>query len=86
VEGDVYYCVVGTPYIYATVGGLDVNDSLNVLDTNGNEINGLYAVGEDCLGCLMSEENCYVTFGGGAQGWAMTSGYCVGKILGERLG
>lgn len=86
VEGDVYYCVVGTPYIYATVGGLDVNESLNVLDTEGNEINGLYAAGEDCLGCLMSEENCYVTFGGAAQGWAVTSGYCLGKILGERLG
>ena len=80
-----YYCVVGAPYCYSTVGGLDVDASLNVLDTEGNAIAGLYAAGEDCLGCLMSDEKAYVTYGGGAQGWAVTSGYYVGRVLGEAL-
>lgn len=80
-----YYCVVGAPYCYSTVGGLDVDANLNVLDTNGEAINGLYATGEDCLGCLMSDEKAYVTYGGGAQGWAVTSGYYVGRVLGEAL-
>jgi uncharacterized protein with FMN-binding domain/succinate dehydrogenase/fumarate reductase flavoprotein subunit len=80
-----YYCVVGTPYCYSTVGGLDVDRNLNVLDIEGNPIAGLYAAGEDCLGCLMSDERAYVTFGGGAQGWAVTSGYYVGRVLGDAL-
>lgn len=80
-----YYCIVGSPYCYSTVGGLDVDANLNVLDTEGNAIQGLYAAGEDCLGCLMSDEKAYVTYGGGAQGWAVTSGYYVGRVLGDAL-
>ena len=80
-----YYCVVGAPYCYATVGGLEVDENLNVVNTKGQPIQGLYACGEDSLGCLMSDDKAYVTFGGGAQGWALTSGYYVGKILGKTL-
>ena len=86
VEEGPYYCFVGAPWCYATCGGLDVNESLNVLDVNGNEIKGLYACGEDSLGTLMTNEKAYVTYGGAAQGWAITSGYYVGKVLKERLG
>ena len=57
-----------------------------MLDVNGNEIKGLYACGEDSLGTLMTNEKAYVTYGGAAQGWAITSGYYVGKVLKERLG
>ena len=56
-----------------------------MLNTDGEEIHGLYAVGEDSLGCLMTDEKAYVTFGAAAEGWAVTSGYCVGRVLGERL-
>ena len=80
-----YYCIVGSPYCYATVGGLNINADCNVLNTDGEEIHGLYAVGEDSLGCLMTDEKAYVTFGAAAEGWAVTSGYCVGRVLGERL-
>ena len=37
------------------------------------------------MGVLFSEKKAYVTFGGAANGWAMTSGYECGKILAEEL-
>ena len=36
------------------------------------------------MGVLFSEKKAYVTFGGAANGWALTSGYQCGKLLGEK--
>ncbi|MCI9264437.1 MAG: FAD-binding protein [Oscillospiraceae bacterium] len=81
-----FYAFVGASYIYSTVGGLDVNTSLQVLGSdNATPINGLYAVGTDCLGVLFSEQREYVTYGGAAQGWAYTSGRLAGKAAVEAL-
>ena len=80
VEGDgPYYAVKGSPWVYSTTGALDVDEQFHVLDTNGNVMEGLYAVGTDCLGVLFTEKKEYVTYGGADQGWAFTSGYLAGQ-------
>ena len=79
VEGDgPYYAVKGSPWIYSTTGALDVDEQFRVLNTEGQPIEGLYAVGTDCLGVLFTEKKEYVTYGGADQGWAFTSGYLAG--------
>ena len=77
-ENGPYYAFVGASYIYSIVGGLDVDTNIQVLDTDGNTIDGFYAVGTDSLGVLFSEQREYVTYGGAAQGWAYTSGRLAG--------
>ena len=86
IEEGPYYVSVGAPYAYSTVGGLDVNTSLQVLDTAGEPIEGLFAAGTDCLGVLLSNKKAYVVYGGCAQGWAFTSGKLAGASAVELLG
>lgn len=75
VTGETYYGIVGSSYCYSTCGGLDINTKFQVLKADGETpIEGLYAVGTDCMGVLFSETKAYVTYGGAAQGWAYTSG------------
>ncbi len=81
-----YYCIVGTPYCYTTCGGLDVNTDFAVLNTAGEPIEGLYAVGTDCMGVLFTEKKAYVTYGGAANGWGLTSGMLVGRSIASALG
>ena len=79
-----YYAIVGAPWCYSTCGGLDVNTDFQVLKADGRTpIGGLYCVGTDCMGVLFTERKAYVTFGGAANGWAMTSAYLAGKKAGE---
>ena len=74
-----YYAVKMAPYCYATCGGLDVNESLQVLGTDGTTpIKGLYAVGTDSSGVLYTEHDAYVDYGGAAMGWSYTSGRVAG--------
>ena len=81
-----YYAICGAPYCYTTCGALDINEKYQVLAADHETvIEGLYAVGTDSMGVLFSEKKAYVTFGGAANGWAMTSGYECGKILAEEL-
>ena len=77
-QGGAYYAIKGASYVYSTCGGLDVDVNLNVLDTDGNAVQGLYAVGNDSLGVLLASEKAYVTYGGAAAGWALTSGRLAG--------
>ncbi|MCI9264871.1 MAG: FAD-binding protein [Oscillospiraceae bacterium] len=79
-----YYCIVGTPYCYTTCGGLDVNTSFQVLDQAGKPMEGLYAVGTDCMGVLFSEKKAYSTYGGVANGWGLTSGMLCGQAIAEK--
>lgn len=72
------YAIKGAAYIYGTCGGLDVDENLVVLDTEGNPINGLYAAGLDSMGTILTNKKAYVTYGGAAQGWALTSGMVAG--------
>ena len=86
VEGDgPYYAVVSSPWIYSSVGGLDINDNFEVLNKIGDPVGGLYAVGNDSIGVLLTEKKEYVNYGGAAQGWAFTSGYLTGAIVAEEV-
>jgi fumarate reductase flavoprotein subunit len=84
IGGGPYYAIETTSYCYSTVGALDINSRFEVLKADGQTpINGLYAVGTDSMGVLMTEKKAYVTYGAAAQGWAYTSGFLAGKIAAE---
>lgn len=85
VGGGPYYAVLGCSFYYTTGGALDINEDLQVLDTGGNPIAGLYAVGTDSMGVLMTNREQYLDYGGAASGWAFTSGRLVGKVLAAKL-
>ena len=77
-QGGAYYAIKGASYVYSTCGGVEVDTNLNVVDVDGNPVPGLYAVGNDSLGVLLASEKAYVTYGGAAAGWALTSGRLAG--------
>lgn len=79
-----YYAVTGASYAYSTAGGLNINEKLEVLKQDGvTTIPGLYAVGTDSIGVLLTEKKEYVKYGGAAQGWAFTSGKEAGRYAVE---
>ena len=80
-----YYAVEMASYSYNTCAGLDINDKMQVLNTNGEVMEGLFCVGSDSAGVLFSEKKPYVTFGGANNGWTLTSAYVVGEILADML-
>lgn len=80
-----FYAVKGSPWIYSTVGALNVDENFQVLNTSNEPIGGLYAAGTDCLGVLFTEKKEYVTYGGADQGWAFTSGYLLGEKIGNKI-
>lgn len=41
-----YYAAARVPTVHHTMGGVEINENTEVLDTNGNVISGLYAAGE----------------------------------------
>lgn len=70
-----FYAVKGASWCYSTAGGLDVDKEMRVLkEDKETPIEGLYAVGTDTIGVLLTEKKEYVKYGGAAQGWAFTSG------------
>ena len=77
-----YYAVEMASYSYNTCAGLDINDKMQVLNTNGEVMEGLFCVGSDSAGVLFTEKKPYVTFGGANNGWTLTSAYVLGEILG----
>ena len=74
-----YYAFAVQEYIYNTLGGLDVDIKLRVLDKEGNPIPGLYSVGNDSIGVLFSNEKIYPTYGGVDCSWCYTSGKLAGS-------
>lgn len=86
ITGAPYYGIVGSSWCYSTCGGLNVNEKFQVLRAEDEQpIEGLYAVGTDSMGVLFSETKAYVTYGGGAMGYAFTSGRLVGADIAEAL-
>ncbi len=73
-----YYAVKGASYVYSTCGGLDVDTNMNVLRKDGTAVTNLFAVGNDSIGVLLESGKAYVTYGGAAAGWALTSGRLAG--------
>lgn len=81
-----YYSVLGCAFYYTTAGALDVNESMQVLGSDGQTpIKGLYAVGTDSMGVLMTEKEQYLDYGGAASGWALTSGRLAGRSIAENI-
>lgn len=76
-----YYAIAMASYSYNTCAGLNINEKMQVLDTNGNVMDGLFCVGSDSAGVLFSEKKPYVTFGGANNGWVLTSAYVGGEII-----
>ncbi len=71
-------CLKGAAYVYSTCGGLDIDENMNLLKEDGTPVENLYIVGNDSLGTLNESNKAYVTYGGCAQGWALTSGRLAG--------
>lgn len=71
-----YYLVEQKPRYATTLGGLLINDNLQVINKSGQIINGLYAAG-DAAGGVRGD----TSIPGADLGWAVTSGYLIGEIL-----
>lgn len=77
-EGNIY--IVEQKARYATtMGGLDVDENLQVVDADGNAIEGLYAAGE-IIGGQMGDDSP----SGANNGWALTSGKYVADYLASK--
>lgn len=75
-----FYGMKGYSSTFSTVGGVDIDADCNVLLADGKtKINGLYAAGNDSGGVLYTNKKPYVTYGGAALGWALTSGRLSGE-------
>ena len=73
-----FYAIKGAAYAYSTSGGLDVDTNFNVLTADQKPIPNVYAVGNDSMGVLFASGKACVTYGGAAQGYALTSGRLAG--------
>ena len=78
------YCINGAAYVYSTCGGLDVDTNMNLLKEDGTAVENVYVVGNNSLGVLNKSNKAYVTYGGAAQGWALTSGRLAGEKIAEK--
>ncbi len=74
-----YYAIKVAAHCYSTNGALDVNDKIQVLDTNGNVIPGLYACGTNSMGVLFTKETGFIDYGGVAHSWSFVSGKTAGQ-------
>ena len=74
-----YYAIKARAYCYSTNGALDVNENIQVLDTEGNVIPGLYACGTNSMGVLFTKDTGYIDYGGVAHSWCFVSGKTAGQ-------
>ena len=79
-----YYAITGVAVIYGTLGGVDINEKIQVLREDHTPIPGLYAIGLDSTGVLY-DGVAYNAIGGTALGWAMTSGRLAAECAFENL-
>lgn len=73
-----YYLVEQKPRYATTMGGLVVNESLQVMNESGEAIQGLYAAGEVVGGVMGSNSP-----SGANNGWALTSGKLAAEAIAE---
>lgn len=75
-----YYLVEQKPRFATTMGGLVVNEQLEVQNTSDETISGLYAAGE-VVGGVMGDDSP----SGANNGWAVTSGKLAAEQIAEAL-
>ena len=80
-----YVAICGAGYYYGTCGGLDIDENMQVLKEDGTPFSNLYSVGQDSMGVLFTPQDAYVTYGGAAQGWTITSGRLAGIAAAEKF-
>lgn len=78
-----FYCSELQIAMYCTVGGLNVDENLRVLNTDGEAIPGLFALGCDASSIYGTDYDVGI-LSGSQQGWCATGGrlaaeFCVGK-------
>lgn len=73
-----YYAIKGEVCPYSTMGGVQVDDEMRVLDEAGEPIPGLYSAGVECIGGLYNGA-AYSDCGGFPFGWTCFSGFCAGS-------
>lgn len=79
-----FYCVQSRVAYLATIGGIKINEHVQVVDKNGDPIPGLYAGGIDTGGWEMDTYN--VVLSGSTMGFSIASGrIAVHEVL-KRLG
>lgn len=76
-----YYIVEQKPRFATTMGGVVLNENLQVMSEAGEVIPGLYAAGE--VANLVQGTD---SPGGANVGWALTSGYLAGNAISAALG
>ena len=72
-----FYAVKCAVYAYNTLGGLNVDENINVLRADMTPIEGLYCAGADSIGVIMNK-TAYPDLGGPALTWGLYSGYTAG--------
>ncbi len=81
-----FYAVQLTPQMYGTMGGIRVNEHLQVVNNDLEPIPGLYAVGYDGNGCLGSPVPDYsMKTPGLTFGFALNSGKMAGRHAAEEI-
>lgn len=75
-----YYIVEQKPRFATTMGGLVIDTALEVINTSGNVIPGLYAAGE-IVGGVMGDDSP----SGANNGWAVTSGKLAAESIAAAL-
>ncbi|WP_207218915.1 FAD-dependent oxidoreductase [Pengzhenrongella frigida] len=73
VEKGPFYAIKMEPGIMVTMGGIKINDNMQVIGADGKPIEGLYSVGCDAGGLF--GESYILTIPGSANGFALTSGW-----------
>ena len=75
-----YYIVEQKPRFATTMGGLVINERLEVINTDGAVIPGLFAAGE-VVGGVMGDDSP----SGANNGWAVTSGKLAAESIAAAL-
>ena len=73
-----YYLIEQKPRFATTMGGLVINEKMQVLNQNDEVITGLYAAGETC-GQVMGDDSP----SGANNAWALTSGKLAAEAIAE---
>jgi len=83
INGPTYYVARHFPAGYGSLGGVNTNDKMEVLDTKGFTIGGLYASGTDACN-IFGDSYCFF-LPGNTMGFAVNSGRMAGYNAAEYL-